>query len=373
MKICFLSTLFPYRGGIAQFNADLYRAFEAKGHDVSGVNFTRQYPDFLFPGKSQYVPESDNADAIENVRLLDSINPFSWIKTARYLRKNPPDLLITRFWMPFFGPSLGYVSGKLAGRSKRIAILDNVVPHEKRIIDKPFTRYFLKRADAFVVMSRSVEKDLLKFKPDAKYIFHRHPLYDHFGKAVDKFEAREKLGINKDKKTLLFFGFIRKYKGLDILLEAFAKLDDSFQLVIAGDCYGSFEPYQEQIDNNPNKKRIHTFVRYIGDEEVPLFFSAADACVLPYRSATQSGITSISLHFELPVIATDVGGLKELIADNDTGKVIPEVNSEALVQGIHDFLHDNTDSGYRENIRKLKAEMSWENLADNILELSEKI
>ncbi len=373
MKICFVSTFYPYRGGIAQFNADLYRAFEKKQHNLHVINFKRQYPDVLFPGKSQYVPESDNPDAIDNERILDSINPFNWIKTARRVRKINPDLLIMRFWMPLFSPSLGYVAAHLPKNIKRIAILDNVIPHEKRAFNIPLIRYFLKRTDVYVVMSRSVEKDLLRLKPEAKYIFHPHPLYDHFGKMIDQSDARKKLNISQNKKTLLFFGFIREYKGLDLLIEAFGKLDDSYQLIIAGDCYGRFDKYQKQIDNCPNKERIHKFVRYIPDDEVPLFFSAADVCVLPYKSATQSGITSISYHFELPMLTTDVGGLKEVVKDSVTGKIASTVDAGKITDIINAYFAENKPETYKQNIRDLKACMSWESLVDNILELASEV
>ncbi|MEA3448117.1 MAG: glycosyltransferase [Bacteroidota bacterium] len=370
MKICFVSTFYPYRGGIAQFNANLYRALEKKDHELRVINFKRQYPDVLFPGKSQYVPENDSPEAIDNERILDSINPFNWMKTARRVRKINPRLLIMRFWMPFFGPSLGYVAGKMKKRARRIAILDNVIPHEKRFFDIPLIRYFLKRTDAYVVMSRSVEKELIRLKPKARYIFHPHPLYDHFGTLMDKTKARGKLNISQDKKTLLFFGFIREYKGLDLLIDAFGKLDDSYQLIIAGDCYGSFDKYQKQIDANKNNDNIHKFVRYIPDDEVPLFFSAADVSVLPYKSATQSGITSISYHFKIPMLTTDVGGLKEVVKDGVTGKIATEVKAENIAAIILDYFKENKAETYKQNIRDLKKYMSWESLADSILDMA---
>lgn len=372
MNICYLSTFYPFRGGIAQFNAALYREFE-KNHNIKAFTFKRQYPDMLFPGKSQYVSKSDNPDVLESYPYLDSINPFSWMKTAKKVKQFDPDLLVMKFWMPFFGPSLGYVAGHLPKKVKRIAILDNVLPHEKRIIDKPFLKYFLKHTDAYVVMSEAVKDDLLSVKPGAKYVMHSHPLYDHFGSIMDKTEARRKLKLNENKKTILFFGFIREYKGLDLLIDAFGKLDDSYQLVITGDCYGSFNKYEEQIQKSPNRERIHKFVRYVSDEEVPAFFSAADVCVLPYKSATQSGITSIAYHFELPMLATDVGGLKEIVEDNVTGKIIPEPNAPDIASGIDAYFTENKSATYRHNIRKKKAGMSWESLANAIIKLKDEI
>jgi glycosyltransferase involved in cell wall biosynthesis len=373
MKISYLSTFYPLRGGIAQFNAALYREFE-KLHEIEAITFKRQYPNMLFPGETQYVTENDTkADKIISFELLDSVNPFSWYSSARRIRDFDPDLLIMKFWMPFFGPSLGTVSGRMYNECKRIAILDNVIPHEKRFYDIPATKYFLKRTDGYIVMSEKVRDDLLSLKPDAKYRLVKHPLYDHFGEAVDKKEARAKLNLDQDKKTLLFFGFIRDYKGLDLLIDAFDKLDNNYQLVIAGEVYGSFDKYEELIQKNKNKERIHKHVKYIGDDEVPLYFSAADTCILPYKSATQSGITSISFHFELPMLATDVGGLKELIQHEKTGIIIPEASAGAISKGIeHFFNSDNTDK-FKNNIRAEKAEMSWEYLAKQIIALSKDI
>jgi glycosyltransferase involved in cell wall biosynthesis len=372
MNISYLSTFYPFRGGIAQFNASLYRELE-KSHNIKAFTFKRQYPNMLFPGKTQYVTETDKPEKIQSYPCLDSVNPISWIKASKIIQKTNPDLLLMKLWMPFFGPSLGYVAGKMPEKCKSIAILDNVIPHEKHIIDMPFLKYYLKRVDGFVVMSEVVEKDLIRIKPDAKYTLHPHPLYDHFGRTVDQSEARQKLNISHNKKTLLFFGFIREYKGLDLLIEAFGKLDDSHQLIIAGDCYGNFDKYQKRIDTCPNKDRIHKFVRYIHDDEVPLLFSAADVCVLPYKSATQSGITSIAYHFELPMLTTDVGGLKEVVKDGVTGKMTTKVSVEDIAGMITDYFSENASEKYKQNIRNLKKRMSWKSLADSILKMATEI
>ncbi|MDA3865907.1 MAG: glycosyltransferase [Salinivirgaceae bacterium] len=371
MNISFLSTMFPFRGGIAQFNALLYREFEKK-HEVDAITFKRQYPEILFPGQTQYVTENDNPDKIKTKQWLDSINPINWIRTARRIKNTSPDLLLMKFWLPFFGPSLGYIASHLHKNTKTIAILDNVIPHEKRFFDMPFLRYFLKRVDGFIVMSEQVKRDLLSLKPNATYEFQHHPLYDHFGKPLEQKEARHKLGLDPAKKTILFFGFIREYKGLDLLIEAFEKLDDTYQLVIAGENYGSFDPYQKLIDANKNKSRIHAFVRYIDDGEVPLFFSAADVCVLPYKSATQSGITSIAYHFEVPMLATDVGGLKEMVIDGETGLIIEQPNANAIQNGIENFFNSDRAT-FSNNIKNRKKELSWEELYNKIMVLYNRI
>jgi glycosyltransferase involved in cell wall biosynthesis len=332
MKIVFLSTFYPFRGGIAQFSAHLYRE-AAKKHNVVAVTFTRQYPKLLFPGKTQLVSSEDTADKIPAKRWLDSINPFTYISTARKIKKLKPDLIISRYWMSFFAPSFGWILGKQEKKTIRLAILDNVIPHERRFFDDAFNRFFLKRNDGFIVMSEQVQKDLLFYLPKAKHILIPHPIYNHFGEKISKIDALQKLGISEciNKKVLLFFGIIRDYKGLDILLNTIQFLDESYLLIIAGEVYGSFEKYEIIIKEKKLDKKVKLFKRYIDDSEVANFFSAADVCVLPYRSATQSGITNISYHFDVPVISTNVGGLAETISHGRTGLIAEEVNEKALL------------------------------------------
>lgn len=369
MRIAYLSTFYPFKGGIAQFNASLYKAFAEKGHEVKVFTFSLQYPGFLYPGKSQYVSPDENAEKIDSIEILNTINPFSYIKTAKKIKEFAPDLLIMKFWLPFFGPSLGYVSKRVGKKAKVIAILDNVIPHEKRIFDKTFTRYFLKRCHGYVVMSDAVKNDLYKFIPDAKVLFREHPLYNHFGEKTDKMTARKKLGVKENSKLILFFGLIRDYKGLDLLIEAFGKLDDSYELLIAGESYGSFDKYTELINKSSLKSNIHLHNRYISDQEVSTFFSASDVSVLPYKSATQSGITSIAFHFELPVIATDVGGLKEIVQPGKYGLITDNPNSVEITQAIKNYFDNNLGEELRKNILIKKKEESWENFAEAMIKL----
>ncbi|MES2590059.1 MAG: glycosyltransferase [Bacteroidota bacterium] len=366
MKIAFLSTFFPFRGGIAQFNALVYRELE-KNHEVKAFTFKRQYPNFLFPGKTQYVTENDLADKIDSVETLDSVNPLSYIQTAKKIKKYNPDVIITKYWMTFFGPSLGYVLGKLK-KSVRISILDNVIPHEKRFFDAPFNRYFLKRNDGFIVMSDKVLADLLSIKPEAKYLRINHPVYDHFGEKLNQEEAQNLLKVDPFKKTLLFFGIIRDYKGLDLLIEALSFLDDSYQLIIAGEVYGSFEKYTKLIEKLKVSHKISLHNQYISDNEVSRYFSAADVCVLPYKSATQSGITSISNHFLLPIIATDVGGLKETIYHQKTGLIVDEISALALSESINLYFEKNHKKEFSENILEFNLENSWEKFSAKMLD-----
>ncbi len=365
MKIAILSCFYPYRGGIAQFNANIFKEL-GKVHEVRAFNFKRQYPDILFPGNTQYVTKEDNAIKIESTALLDSINPLSYIRTARAIRQWEPDLLLMRYWISFFAPSLGYVARHQLKKTRVISILDNVVPHERRFFDTQLTKYFLSSCNGFVVLSSSVGEDLLRLKPDAKFTTIPHPIYNHFGEKVEKEFAQKSLAILPDKKTILFFGLIREYKGLDILIDAFSKLDNSYQLIIAGEPYGSFEGYQKQIDTYGINDRIKLFTRYINDNEVPIFFSAADVVVLPYRSATQSGISAISQHFGVPMVTTDVGGLKEAIEERGTGIVVDSPECGAVAKGIVSFFEEGNRDIYIKNIEQSKEALSWESFAKKV-------
>ena len=347
------------------FNSALYFAFKVN-HEVKAFTFSRQYPGLLFPGSSQLVSENDQVDKIPAERILDTINPFTYYTAASNIARWKPDLLITKFWMPFFAPSLGCVFYRLKNKTKIISILDNVIPHERRIGDIALTKFFLNQNNGFVVMSDAVKRDLLQLKPNARYMFHAHPLYEHFGRRVDKREARIKLSIPADKKVILFFGFIRDYKGLDILIHAMKELSDEYFLCIAGEVYGSFSNYESMIRENNLNDKVQTNTRYINDSEVTGFFSAADVCVLPYKSATQSGITSIAYHFDLPVIATNVGGLSEYIIHNKTGLIVDQPNSGAIAASIRKYFSENLPAKFVSGIKEMKEKLSWRNLSDEI-------
>jgi len=367
VRIAILSCFYPYRGGIAQFNANIFQEL-SKSHEVKAFNFKRQYPGLLFPGKTQFVGKDDPAIKIESTSLLDTINPLSYISTARAIRQWEPDLLLMRYWMSYFAPSQGYVGRHQLKKTKVISILDNVIPHEQRFFDAPFTKYYLGSNDGFVVLSDSVGKDLLSYRPDAKFISTPHPLYNHFGDKINRETAIRELGLEKGKKNILFFGLIRDYKGLDILIEAFSQLDDSYQLIIAGEPYGSFDSYQALMDKSPNRERIKLFTKYISDKEVPLFFSASDVCVLPYRSATQSGISAISYHFDLPMITTNVGGLKEAIEAPGTGIVVDAVEPLAIKNAIEDYFGRELRESLTQNIIKEKDKLSWSGFSNKLLD-----
>lgn len=373
MKVAILSCFYPYRGGIAQFNAALYGEL-GKSCSVRAFNFSRQYPDFLFPGKTQYVTSDDEAVPVECTAVLDTANPLSWIKAAKAVRQWQPDFLVMRYWMPYFAPSLGYVARHAGKGCRTIGIIDNVIPHERRFFDTPLTRYFLKGCDGFVTMCDSVTSDLLKLKPEARYIMRQHPLYSHFGEKLGRAEAEQKLGLLPGKHNILFFGLIRHYKGLDILLKAFSGLDENYQLIIAGEPYGSFAPYQAIIDSLENRDRIHLFPKYIRDSEVKDYFSAADVTVLPYRSATQSGISSISYHFDVPMIVTDTGGLKSSIGDTGTGIVAEEATPECIRKEIIRFFGDpEIGSACIRQIGVERTKLSWNAFCGSLIEFAKTL
>jgi len=374
MRIAILSAFYPFRGGIAQSGASLYRALERQGHEVKAFTFTRQYPDLLFPGKSQYVDETDQADPIPAEQVLDTINPVTYLTGARKVLDFKPDLLIVRFWMPFFAPSFGTIAGKAKKQGiKVISILDNVKPHESRPGDTFLTQYFLKRNAGFVAMSETVGQDLLALKPDAPYTLIPHAINDHFGAKVARDKAREQLGIPKGKKVVLFFGLVRDYKGLDLLLKAFANLPEEYHLLAGGEVYGDPNTYHQLVEEHNLHEQVTLHFMYIKDQEVPLYFSAADVLALPYKSATQSGIHSIGLHFELPAIATDVGGLRELIDQYNIGLVAEKAEPEAMKAIIESFFEENMGPQLEANIRQLKAEHSWDRFAEKLLEFAQSL
>lgn len=370
MRLALLSAFPPYRGGIAQFSAALVRELR-KAHHVDAFTFTRQYPDLLFPGTSQVDPSA--ADDIQAQRVLDSINPLSWGRTADRMWEARPDVAVLRYWMPYFAPAMGTVAGKLRKHGvKVITIVDNAVPHEKHFYDKPLSRWFIRKNDGVVAMAEAVKHDILALDPQARVKLMPHPLYDHFGKPVPQAEARKKLGLPANARVLLFFGLIRGYKGLDLLIEAFGKLDQRHHLVIAGEPYGDFSSYQRQIDASPLREHIHLHARFISDGEVPGFFCAADAVVLPYKSATQSGITAIAFHFGVPVVATDVGGLAETVRTGNTGVLASEA-SAAAIKDATDAVFAIDPAALRSGIAALREELSWQRFAQGLCAFAENL
>ncbi|MCR4859923.1 MAG: glycosyltransferase [Bacteroidales bacterium] len=373
MKVAILSCFYPFRGGIAQFNANLFEEL-GKKHDVRAFNFSRQYPDILFPGKTQYVTPEDQAVPVKAEALLDTADPFSWSRTAREIRSWGPDLLVVRYWMSWFAPSLGAVARRMAPGCKVVGILDNVIPHERHWFDKPLTRWFLRGLDGAVTLCSEVEADLLELRGDIPHTVLPHPIYTHFGEKLPRGEAERILGLPAGRRTLLFFGLIREYKGLDILLKAFDLLDDRYQLVIAGEPYGSFDKYRKLIEDGRAPQDVHVFPDYIRDSEVKNYFSAADLTVLPYRSATQSGISSVSNHFEVPMVVTGVGGLRETVGERGTGIVCDEGSPACVAAAIRRYF-DEPDLQERllEGIRSEKDRLSWSRFSSGLTAFADNL
>lgn len=376
-RVIIIGSAHPLRGGgIATFNERLAKAYADIGYDVSIVSFSLQYPSFLFPGKSQYTDEP----APENLKIhtwLNSINPFNWIITARKIKKLAPDILIVRFWIPFMGPSLGSVCRLIKRKinCRIVAVVDNAIPHEHRIGDKVFTKWFLKSVDAYVTMSKSVLNDLHFFDDKKPRIYTAHPLYDNFGRSVSKEEACEKLGINSQTKYLLFFGFIREYKGLDILLHAISKTQIknlNFKLIIAGEFYANEKFYHELIDELDIKDKLILHTQFISNDDVKYYFSASDLIVQPYKNATQSGVTQVAYHFEKPILTTNVGGLAEIVIDEKTG-FICEPNDESVANGILKFFEISNANTFAEHIKEEKNKYSWDLFIEKINELCKDI
>lgn len=369
LRIVILGTAWPFRGGLAAYNERLAKALQDAGHDVSINTFTLQYPNFLFPGKSQF-SDAPKPEGLRIDRCLNAINPLSWIRTGLRIRKEAPDLLITKFWLPFMGPALG-TSMRVARRRKmkRLTILDNVIPHEKRPGDKLFIRYFVKSSDAFVAMSDSVRNDLRKFSIDKPCTFNPHPLYDHFGAREERKDAIAKLGLDSDKKYMLFFGFIRDYKGLDILLEAFADewfLKNNIRLIVAGEFYTDEQPYMQLIDSLELADQVVLRTDFIPDDQVANYFNAADIIVQPYKTATQSGVTQIAYHFEKPMLVTDVGGLAEIVPHGKAGYVV-KPDAQSVRDALKDFYQSDRFDAMVEGTREEKQKYSWERMIETIL------
>ena len=376
MRIGILGTSWPYRGGLTAFNERLARQFVKEGNEVEIFTFTMQYPDFLFPGKTQY-SDLPKPEDLHITRTMNSINPFTWFRTARAIQKAGIQLLIIKFWIPLMAPCLGTIA-RLCRRKgiEVVSILDNVIPHEPHFWDRWFIRYFIGSADRFVAMSASVQEDCRHFLPESakgRVALSPHPLYDNFGEPVEKNEARKILGLPEDKTLLLFFGFIRDYKGLDLLMKAYAQVQrDKGQrtkdllLVVAGEFYNNSEQYTALEQELGLKGKIVWHTDFIPDERVRLYFSAADLIVQPYKTATQSGVTQIAYHFEKPMLVTRVGGLSEIVPDGKVGYAV-EPNVEAIAEALNHFVQHPQD--FAEGIREEKKKYSWSVMSQAILSL----
>ncbi len=374
LKIIIIGPAHPLRGGLASFDERLARAFQQAGHDASIYTFSLQYPGFLFPGTTQFSSEPAPKDIDIKVRI-NSINPLNWLSVGNELKKMKPDIIVVRYWLPFMGPALGTILRRIKknNHTKIIAITDNINPHEKRPGDTSFTKYFLKTVDAFVTMSEKVLKDLRMFtnKPAHCVV---HPLYDNFGDIISKEKARNFLKISSDEKIILFFGFIRKYKGLDILLEAMKILQEKennqhIKLLIAGEYYEDEKPYNDLIDSLKIAPQLILKTSFIPDSEVKYYLCAADFVIQPYRNATQSGVTPLAYHFEKPMLVTNVGGLPDMVPDYKSG-LVAEPNAVSIAEKIEE-LFSLGENFFLPHLREEKKKYSWEILVKTIIDLAQ--
>lgn len=371
MNITIVGTSWPYRGGLATFNDRLAQQFILEGHNVNTITFTLQYPGFLFPGKTQYT-DSPAPEGLSISREINSCNPVNWIKIGKKIRKSNPDIVIFAYWMSFMAPCFGTIarSIKKNHHTRCIALVHNMIPHETNIMDKIFPSYFVSAMDGFTTLSEATIADINKFDSKNKpKSFAPHPIYDHYGTRLDKSEARRLIGIPTEGKYILFFGFIRDYKGLDLLLEAMADkrlVDLNVKLIVAGEFYGDAKPYLELIERLRIQDRIILKTDFIPDNLVNHYFGACDIVAQPYKSATQSGVTQVAFHFEKPMVVTNVGGLAEIVPDNKIGYVVnpqPESIADALVK----YYSDNREKDFIQNLRIEKKKYSWDRMTAALL------
>ncbi|MBL7813476.1 MAG: glycosyltransferase [Saprospiraceae bacterium] len=370
-NIVIIGPAHPLRGGLATFDERLARAFQDEGHRVSIITFSLQYPNFLFPGKTQY--SSDPApEAIDIQVLINSINPFNWLMVGQKINRMKPDLVICRFWLPFMGPCLGTILRliKRKGRSKIIGLIDNIIPHEKRFGDRPLAQYFASACDAFVVMSRSVEAEMKTFssQPTA-YI--PHPIYDNYGEKVNREAALVHLNLPNDVRYVLFFGFIRQYKGLDLLLQAFGTegvKNLNIKLIVAGEFYDDEASYRDLIESQNIQNQVIIKSDFIPSEDVRYYFAAADLIVQPYKTATQSGISQIAYHFEKPMIVTNVGGLPEIVPHGEAGYVV-EPTPQSIADALIDFFQNGRVNDFTAKVVENKKRFSWKAMTDGFLNI----
>lgn len=375
-KVVLLTPAHPLRGGIAASSERFALELQDAGYEVIIYSFSLQYPAFLFPGKSQF--SSDPAPAALDIYpIVNSVNPLNWLKVGTELRRLRPDVIVPRYWLPFMGPSLGTILrlAKKNGHTRVISLADNILPHEKRPGDRQFTRYFLNAVDACIVMSRSVEEDLRQFSQKKPVACIPHPIYDSYGLKADRETSLDWLGLPDGPRYLLFFGFIRDYKGLDLLLQAMADeriRSMDIRLIVAGEYYGNQERYEKIIDSLNLEERLVLYTDYIPSEEVKYYFGAADLVVQPYKSATQSGISQMAYHFEKPMVVTNVGGLAEIVPDGRAGYVV-DVSPEAIAAAIVDFYDKNKNAVLTQGVIEEKKRFSWRSMVEGLENLYKSI
>ncbi len=371
MNIIIVGTAHPYRGGLAAFNERLALQFQKEGHHVEMYTFTLQYPGFLFPGKTQFT--NDPAPAgITISRKINSCNPFNWIKVGNQIRNKKPDMVVFAYWMSFMAPCFGTIAKQIRKNHKTrcIGLIHNMIPHEPNVLDKYLPPYFVKQMDGFTTLSHAVIKDIDQFdKHNKPKSWAPHPIYDHYGELIDKIEARKQLGLSADGKYVLFFGFIRDYKGLDLLIDAFGDLrlqDMGVRLLVAGEFYGDPQPYLNRIRSLDISDIVILHNDYIPDNKVNLYFRACDIVAQPYKTATQSGVTQVAFHFERPMLVTNVGGLPEIVPDGKIGYVV-NPDAQDIADALVRYYKENKEEEFTVGVREEKRKYGWDRMTAAVL------
>ena len=371
MNIIIVGTAHPYRGGLAAFNERLALQFQKEGHHVEMYTFTLQYPGFLFPGKTQFT--NDPAPAGLTIsRKINSCNPFNWIKVGNQIRKKKPDMVVFAYWMSFMAPCFGTIAKQIRKNHKTrcIGLIHNMIPHEPNVLDKYLPPYFVKQMDGFTTLSHAVIKDIDQFdKHNKPKSWAPHPIYDHYGELIDKIEARKQLGLSADGKYVLFFGFIRDYKGLDLLIDAFGDLrlqDMGVRLLVAGEFYGDPQPYLNRIRSLDISDIVILHNDYIPDNKVNLYFRACDIVAQPYKTATQSGVTQVAFHFECPMLVTNVGGLPEIVPDGKIGYVV-NPDAQDIADALVSYYKENKEEEFTAGVREEKRKYGWDRMTAAVL------
>ena len=373
MKITILGPAHPYRGGLASIMEIMARTFQRRGDEVDIKTFTLQYPSLLFPGESQTVATPPPAD-LRICRCVNTMNPLNWVRVGRRIRRERPDFVLMKYWTPFMAPCFGTIAriARGNGHTKVLCQIDNVEPHEHHLTDKPFNRYYLHSVDGFVYMSEQVHSELRAYS-DAPALFSPHPLFENFGERVERSEACVRLGLDPANRYVLFFGLIRDYKGLDLLLDAWAQLrragrTEGRRLIVAGEFYTAREPYLNRIADNGLQDKVLLHDRFIPDDDVKYYFSAADFVVQPYKTATQSGVTQIAYQFCVPMVVTAVGGLPEIVPDGRVGYVCPPT-AEGVAAAMDRMYEGDALKRFRENCVEERRRFSWEEMCSRVTEL----
>jgi glycosyltransferase involved in cell wall biosynthesis len=371
LKIFIVGPAYPLRGGPAQFNENLCAELNKAGHDAQIISYSLQYPNFLFPGSTQFETSGKAPEGIKIHTIVNTVNPFNWFKVASFIKKEKPDFILFRYWLPFFGPALGTIGRLVRSKTKVLALTDNIIPHEKRFGDKPFTNYFVKSCHGFIAMSKTVLNDISKFSDTKNKAYSPHPMYETYGASVTMEEARKKLNLNSNDKIILFFGLIRHYKGLDILMEAMAHTEikkEKIKLLIAGEFYEDKQPYLDLIQKHNLQDQVILHDKFIANEDVRYYFCASNLVAQTYRNATNSGVTMVGYFYEKPMLVTNVGGLAEIVPNEKCGYVV-DTSVPKISEKIIDYFSKNKEAEFTQNVKLEKKKYEWTEFIRVLLDL----